>query len=326
MVAIDNKVNAARRSKFKEVLFYGRYRDDIFILWNGDPSRLKDFLDFMNSLDERLKFTIEIGGDTLAFLDMLIRIIGGRLETTVYSKPTDSHLYLHASSCHKKSSIEGIQKGVALRLCRICSRNEDYKLKSKEYGAYLVCRGHDPKIVRKNFQDVGKLSREAARAKKERNSETKPIIFSTLFSPHAPDIGDIIRKHQHLLRVKTSDIFPEKSIMVAHRRGKNLKDLMVRGDPYNIRPDLDNNISVGGYTKCGRTCESCDYFVIPTNSFKCFATSKTYKIKRDLNCNSKYVVYMAFCILCMEQGVGSTFEWKPRMRNYKSHINKGVKS
>ena len=52
VVAIDNKVNAARRTEFKEVLFYGRYRDDCFILWNGDPSRLKDFLDFMNSLDE----------------------------------------------------------------------------------------------------------------------------------------------------------------------------------------------------------------------------------------------------------------------------------
>ena len=107
---------------------------------------------------------------------------------------------------------------------------------------------------------------------------------------------------------------------------ENLKDLMVRGDPYNIRTDLGHNFPVGGYTKCGKTCESCDYFVVPTDSFKCFASSKTYRIKRNLTCISKYVVYLAFCILCKEQGVGSTFDWKPRMRNYKSHINKGVKS
>ena len=66
VAAIDNKVNAARILTFKEVLFYGRYRDDIFILWNGDPARLQQFLDFMNSLDEMLKFTMEIGDGRLA--------------------------------------------------------------------------------------------------------------------------------------------------------------------------------------------------------------------------------------------------------------------
>ena len=320
--AIDNKVNAARLSSFKEVLYYGRYRDDIFILWNGDPSRLKDFLDFMNSLDDKLKFTLVVGGESLTFLDLLLRLINGRLETTVYSKPTDSHLYLHAMSCHKKASLEGIQKGVALRLRRICSRDEDFEMKAKEYSAYLVGRGHDPKVVRKNFTEVGKIPRDVARRKKNQDSPKNRIIFSTQFVPHGPDIGKIIRKHQHLLQLKTSNIFPDRSILVAHKRGKNLKDLMVRGDPYNMKSDL-NGIPTGGYKKCNRKCESCEYFVIPTDEVVSFASSKTYKVRRELSCNAKYIVYMAFCLLCREQGVGSTFDWKPRMRNYKSHISKG---
>ena len=53
------------------------------------------------------------------------------------------------------------------------------------------------KIVKKNFEDVGRISRDAARAKKERSSEIKPIIFSTLFNPHGPDIGKIIGRHKH---------------------------------------------------------------------------------------------------------------------------------
>ena len=128
------------------------------------------------------------------------------------------------------------------------------------------------------------------------------------------------------MKIKTSSVFPDRSILVAHKRGKNLKDLMVRGDPYNMSTELGNNFPVGGYTKCGKTCESCNFFVVPTDSFKCFATSKTYKIKRSFTCLSKYIVYLAFCILCEKQGVGSTFDWKPRMRNYKCHINRGVKS
>ena len=85
---------------------------------------------------------------------------------------------------------------------------------------------------------MGKIPRDVARAKRNRDSSKNRIIFSTQFAPHGPDIGRIIRKHQYLLQLKTSNVFPDNSIMVAHKRGKNLKDLMVRGDPYNIKTDL----------------------------------------------------------------------------------------
>ena len=74
----------------------------------------------------------------ICFLDLKICIKNSRLETTVYSKPTDSHLYLEGSSCHKKSSKNGIIKGVDLLLCRICSPKEYFKLNSSEYMAYNI--------------------------------------------------------------------------------------------------------------------------------------------------------------------------------------------
>ena len=67
--------------------------------------------------------------------------------TTGYRKPADSHLYLHSTSCHKLSSINGIRKGVALRLRRIYSTMKEYHNKAKEYSSYLIARGHNPKIV-----------------------------------------------------------------------------------------------------------------------------------------------------------------------------------
>ena len=70
-----------------------------------------------------------------------------KIHTTVYSKPNDSHLYLQADSCHHWPSILGIQKGVALRLRRICSTDEEFNNKSKEYKAYLIGRGHQLKNV-----------------------------------------------------------------------------------------------------------------------------------------------------------------------------------
>ena len=52
----------------------------------------------LNILDEKLKFRIEIGGSSICFLDFKIFIQSNCLETTVYSKPTDSDLNLEASS------------------------------------------------------------------------------------------------------------------------------------------------------------------------------------------------------------------------------------
>ena len=78
------------------------------------------------------------------------------IATTFYSKPKDSHLNLDGDSCHKKSSIKGIQKVIAPRLRCICSSDNNYIAKSKEYTKYLVNRGEDVKPVQLCFDNVGK--------------------------------------------------------------------------------------------------------------------------------------------------------------------------
>ena len=93
-------------------------------LRNGNNKRLHDFLKFITSIDSNLQLSMEIGGTSLDSLDLRITIVDNKLHTTVYSKPTDSHLYLQAESCHQNSTFNGIQKGVALRLRRICSTDE----------------------------------------------------------------------------------------------------------------------------------------------------------------------------------------------------------
>ena len=60
-----------------------------------------------------------------------ISIVDYKLVTTVYSKPADSHLYLQPNSCHNPKAIDGIQKGVALRIRRNCSSEEYYLEKLK---------------------------------------------------------------------------------------------------------------------------------------------------------------------------------------------------
>ena len=112
---------------------------------------------------------MEIGKDHLCFLDLKISVSSNKLMTTVYSKPTDSHLYLHSTSCHKSSSINGIPKGVALCLRRICSTTQEYKNKAKEYSSHLVARGQNTQTVKSTFDKIEQVSRSVARKKKNRS-------------------------------------------------------------------------------------------------------------------------------------------------------------
>ena len=69
---------------------------------------------------------------------------------------------------------------------------------------------------------------------------TSSVIFSAEFNPRGPNVSEIINRHRHLLETDDTlkQLFPENSIVVANKRGKNLQELLTRADPYNIKSDL----------------------------------------------------------------------------------------
>lgn len=163
--------------------------------------------------------------------------------------------------------------------------------------------------------------------KVQRSQTNKKVLFITKHNPLGPNIKGIIKKNIHILQNSTNakEVFPE-GIMVVSRREQNLKELLTRADPYSIKPDLTVDLTGTGYKRCNRTCDSCKSFVMETNKITCTATGKSFLIRRDFNCDSKHVIYCAICTKCRKQGVGSTVYWKPRLRNYKSHIKKHLRT
>ena len=71
---------------------------------------------------------------------------------------------------------------------------------------------------------------------------------------------------------------------------------------------------------------SYENFVATKNSFETFATKRIYKVRWSTLCVSKKVIYIAFSLSCLKQGAISTVDWKPRLRNYETHIKKKVQS
>ena len=50
--------------------------------------------------------------------------VGSKLETDLYCKPTDTHQYLHAKSCHRDVYKGSIAYGQVVRFNIICSTEE----------------------------------------------------------------------------------------------------------------------------------------------------------------------------------------------------------
>ena len=77
-----------------------RYRDDIFDLWQQGPAALNSFTEYINSLYPTIKFELVHLESKLNVLHVTLHLVDSFIQTNVYSKPTDSHLYLPPSSAH----------------------------------------------------------------------------------------------------------------------------------------------------------------------------------------------------------------------------------
>ena len=140
--------------KFSPKIWW-RFRDDIFSLWELGEEALLEFLNFLNSIYPTIKFTINYSKVSLEFLDVLVSIkIDGeesKIVTSVYSKPTNVHQYIMPNSATPKSSLQGIAKGVATRIRRICSEETDFHQASIKYQKRLVDRGYNESSIAEEF-------------------------------------------------------------------------------------------------------------------------------------------------------------------------------
>ena len=297
-----------------------RYRDDVFDLWQQGLPALHQFTDYINSLYPTIKFELVFSERELHVLDLTLYLIDGFIRTDVYSKPTDSHLYLPPSSCHPRHVFKAIPFGVATRLKRNCSDETFLAKRTAEYKGYLLNQGYPSNLVNDQFSKASAISRNDLL--RTRGKEAKKLFpFVITFNPNLPNVGNIIRKHLVILQSnpKLKELFPRGSVIPAFRRSKNLKELLA---PSRFKTAEEGQTSHhnNGCFKCDRNrCDLCRNFYVESKSFPSFQTGKKYTIHSRLSCDSKNVIYLASCKKCRLQYVGSTTtDFRVRFRNHKS--------
>ena len=96
--------------------------------------------------------------------------------------------------------------------------------------------------------------------KKCQKKQNKRPIFVLTYNPALPSVSSILKKHW---RVMTQDpylkeVFPEPP-MVAFRRAKNLKDILIKARVPPSKPAREKRV-VKGMTPCNKpNCETCPY-------------------------------------------------------------------
>ena len=101
-------------------------------MWEHAEEELQKFLETLNCYHPTIKFTAEYSRAKMNFLNVPVMRKGNQLVTDLYVKPTDTHQYLHASSCHVSHCKKSIPFSQALHLNRICSANAFFNKRCNE--------------------------------------------------------------------------------------------------------------------------------------------------------------------------------------------------
>ena len=197
MGVIDKK---AKSGIIKPNLWW-RYRDDIFDLWTQGHSKLIEFTEFINSLYPTIKFTLVRSPTSLNVLDLTLNLVEGYIQTDIYSKPTDNHMYLLHNSAHPAHCSKAIPFGVATRVKRNCSTPESFDKRSTEYQSYLINRGYNPSQVKQQFEKVRSILREDLLAPTNKESKKNFSIGFRLQPLNLPSIRKILNSHKQLILI-----------------------------------------------------------------------------------------------------------------------------
>ena len=299
-------------------LVWWRYIDDIFMLWQHGEKELKKFLDILNCYHPSIKFTWDYSREKINFLDVNVIRKDNQLITDLYIKPTDTHQYLHASSCHVYHCKKSIPYSQALRLSRICSENYLFDKRCNDLEMRLKERGYSDKLVRQQILNARKLKKAEILNKPKDKIKEKRLVLNVTYHPAFSKLKKVM-SNIHILLTPDQEhnrVFKEVPI-IGFRRAKSLKDLLVRA---KVPPLYKKEGSCGPCNK--PRCKMCPR-ITKSTTFKSFSNSGVYHIRPEyLNCSSQFAVYLISCKTCGKQYVGSTVDFHLRFNNYKcAHKN-----
>ena len=282
-----------------KVLLYVRYIDDLLMIWKDSEEELVKFLEELNRIHPTIKFEYKYSREKINFLDTTIVNSGTRLQTTLYTKPTDRKAYLHSKSYHPTSTKKSIPYSQATRLRRICTEDSEFVRHAEKLKADLEKRGYNPDEITTGIERAANTERASLLTYKEKtNQQRTPLILT--YNRKLPNLKKVLDETWSHLEINPTERqkFTKKPI-ICYRRNKNLRDLIGQTRIEKNRVVRKKPIIQGRCTPCrSRANTKCCSQVINTNFFTNKTGRKRFEIRHKVNCKSKNCIYLGFCIKC----------------------------
>ena len=294
----------------KRPMFWVRFIDDIFMIWEHGQSELDIFLKYLNRVHATIKFTSESSTQEVSFLDTQVKLQGdGTITTDLYTKPTDSNNYLMYTSAHPTHCKKGIPLGQFLRIRRICTEREDFVKQSVDKGKHFIRRGYPTDLVVKAFKKALQMDRSSLlRPPEPKDKANESNILVTSYNPGFQGLKTVVQENWDILgkSCATREIH-KKRVLTSFRRPKNLRDALVRAKLPKTKP-ADNTVTPGG-TPCNpcntKSCRYCPR-LNKTGHITCPVTKRSYITRHNITCKSSNLIYCLTCKTCGIQYVGQT--------------------
>ena len=139
------------KHKFQNnIYFYARYVDDIFCIWNGTERQMHSFLSYINSLNNKITFTMEIEKEgNLNFLDLSINFNkeSQKLEYNIYRKPTHTDVVINNFSFQSQKIKHAAFHSLIHRLLNIPLSIDAYKKELEIIKTIATNNGYNTGII-----------------------------------------------------------------------------------------------------------------------------------------------------------------------------------
>ena len=168
------------------------------MIWTEGLDHLTIFIDCLNNIHPTIKVTSSHSLTNVPFLDVMVSLHNGTIQTDLYTKPTDKHQHLLSSSCHPQHTKTSIPFSLALRIRRICSTDAAFELRINELKTYLLARGYNNTFLDSQFLRAANISRIDA-LQTNRHDSINRIPFVVTYNPALPHFSNILRKHFNIL-------------------------------------------------------------------------------------------------------------------------------
>ena len=209
--------------------------DDTLVFWTGSMEQLETFVQHINTLHGKLKFTYEASDHSVQFLDLVI-YKGKRFEETgvldikCHTKKTETGQFLHRSSCHPQPVFDGFILGEIIRYVKNNNNFDTFAEKKSFFTEKLSARGYSEAELEKTSASINFEDRQHLIQEKTKSTDI-PLVFKTKYNPHYS--GKLIRRaflsHWNIIsnNKQLKMIFPKPPI-IAYSRSKNLRDSLVK--------------------------------------------------------------------------------------------------